>query len=307
MWFKQIQLFPLSEMVTTTPNKLAEQLEPLAFRSCLPSMPSSMGWVAPVDEEDAPLARGINGCIMICLQLEEKILPASVVNDSLKDKIKRIELHEARRVRAKEKLSYKDEVVQTLLPRAFSKFTQIYAYIDTRNGWLILNNTSPAKTELFISLFKKSLGEIIGSFDIAKPSAIVTHWLKTQDFPAIFSIEKSCVLQDPNEQHRMIRCQHQDLFANSIQALVKDGCEAIQIALRWHDRLDFVLSDDFSIRSIKLAEDDLAEINDGIETKLQKFDADLVMMSEMFAGLCTDLLAIFEKKNQAEPRLAATG
>ena len=307
MWFKQIQLFPLSEMVTTAPNKLAERLESLAFRPCLPSMPNSIGWVAPVDEEDAPLARGLNGCIMICLQIEEKIPPASVVNDSLKEKVKQIELNEARRVRAKEKLSYKDEIVHTLLPRAFSKFTQIFAYIDTRNGWLVLNNTSPAKTELFLSMFKKSLGEIVGSFDIVKPSAIVTHWLKTQDFPTIFSIEKSCVLQDPNEQHRMIRCQHQDLFANSIQSLVKDGCEAIQIALRWHDRLDFVLSEDFAIRSIKLADDDLAEINDGIETKQQKFDADLVMMSEMFAGLFTDLLAIFQKKTSGEPRLAATG
>ncbi len=307
MWFKQIQLFPLTEMVTIAPNKLAERLEPLAFRPCLPSMPSSMGWVAPVDGEEAPLARGINGCIMICLQLEEKILPASVINDSLKEKVKQIELNEARRVRAKEKLMYKDEVVHTLLPRAFSKFSQIYAYIDTRNGWLILNNTSPAKTELFLSMFKKSLGEILGSFDIVKPSAIVTHWLKTQDFPAIFSIEKSCVLQDPNEQHRMIRCQQQDLFAPSIQSLVKDGCEAIQIALRWHDRLDFVLADDFTLRGIKLAEDDLAEINDGIETKQQKFDADLVMMSEMFAGLFADLLPIFQKKTSQEPRLAATG
>lgn len=302
MWFKQFQLFRLTTSIQSSPNVLAERLESLAFKPCLPSMPSSSGWVSPIEEEDAPLTRGINGCIMMCLQIEEKILPASVVGQTLKDKIKQIELNEARKVRQKEKLSFKDEIVHTLLPRAFSKYTRIYAYIDTRNNWLILNTTSPAKTELFISMFKKSLGDGICSYDIVKPSAIITHWLKNKDYPASFSIEKSCVLQDPEQQNRVIRCQQQDLFAGSIQSLVKDGCEAIQIALCWHDRLNFVLSDDFSLRSIHLSDEDIVEINEEMETKQQKFDADFIMMSEMFTGLLNDLLRVFVKGNESESK-----
>lgn len=302
MWFKQIQLFELTSPIQSSPSALAQRLEPLAFNPCLPSMPSSMGWVSPIEEEGAPLARGLNGCIMICLQIEEKILPASVVTQTLKDKIKQIELNEARKVRQKEKLSFKDEVVHTLLPRAFTKFTRIYAYIDTRNGWLILNNVSPAKTELFLSMFKKSLGDGITTYETIKPSAILTQWLKNQDYPSTFSIEKSCVLQDPNQQNRMIRCQQQDLFVESIQSLVKEGCEAIQMALCWHDRLNFVMGDDFCLRSIRLAEQDIAEIQDEMETKQQKFDADFIMMTEMFAGLINDLLSIFVRNAQSEQK-----
>lgn len=306
MWFKQIQLFQLTTPVSSSASALAERLEALAFKPCLPSMPSSIGWVAPIDEEGAPLTRGVNGCLMICLQIEEKILPASVVTQALKDKIKKIEQDEGRRIRQKEKLSYKDEVTQTLLPRAFSKFTKIYAYIDTRNHWLLVNSTSAAKTELLVSLLKKSIGDGIGSVDIIKPSAILTHWLKTQDYPQSFSIEKSCVLQDPNEQHRMIRCQQQDLFASSIQTLVKEGCETIQMALCWQDRLSFVLGDDFLIRSLRLTEDDLLDIQEEIETKLQKFDADMIMMTEMVTGLITDLLDVFHKENQESTRFTQT-
>lgn len=291
--FKQIQLFQLTSPIQSSSTALAERLESLAFNPCLPSMPSSAGWVSPIDEEEAPLARGINGCIMICLQIEEKILPASVVGQTLKEKIKHIEIAEARKVRQKEKLNFKDEIIHTLLPRAFTKLTRIYAYIDTRNQWLILHTTSPVKTELFISMFKKSLGNGIDSFAVTKPSAIITHWLKTQDYPAFFAIEKACVLQDPDQQNRVIRCQQQDLFAASIQSLVKDGCEAIQIALCWHDRLNFVLANDFSLRSIRLAENDIAEINDDMETAQQKFDADFIMMTEMFSGLVKDLLSVF--------------
>jgi recombination associated protein RdgC len=309
MWFKQVQIFQLTSPIQSTPTLLAEKLEPLAFNPCLPSMPSSMGWISPLDEENAPLARGINGCIMFCLQLEEKILPASVVAQTLKEKIKKVEQNETRKIRQKEKLLFKDEVTQTLLTRAFTKFTRINAYVDTRNQWLILNSISPAKTELFMSMFKKSFGDGIAAMKVVKPSSIVTSWLKNRDYPETFSIEKSCVLQDPDQQNRVIRCQQQDLFSEGIQSLVKEGCEAIQIALNWHDKINFVIADDFSLRSIRLSDDDIAEIQDEMETKQQKFDADFIMMTEMYAGLITDLLTIFSETANAEPvkKLAMVG
>lgn len=309
MWFKQVQIFQLTSPIQLTANALADRLEPLAFVPCLPSMPSSAGWASPLQEDSAPLVRGLNGCLMICLQVEEKILPASVVTQTLKEKIKQIELAEGRRIRQKEKLSYKDEVTQTLLPRAFSKYSRIHAYIDTRNQWLVLNSISPKKTEAFLSLFKKSLGDGISSVEVIKPAAIITSWLKDKDYPQAFSIEKYCVLQDPDQQNRVIRCQQQDLFDMSIQSLLNDGCEAIQIGLCWHDKLAFVMSDDFSFRSIRLAEDDIAEIQDEMETRQQKFDADFIMMTEMYSGLINDLLAVFtkEKKHENVKKLALAG
>lgn len=306
MWFKQIQLFQLSAPIQSSAASFSERLEPLAFKPCLPTMPTSMGWVSPIDEDDEVLARGINGCIMICLQIEEKILPASVIGHTLKDKIKQIEMNEARKVRKNEKLNFKDEIIHTLLPRAFSRYTKIMAYIDTRHGWLVVNSISPAKTELLISLLKKSIGEIIENYEVVKPSSVITNWLKTQNYPKEFSIEKSCVLQDPNQQNRVIRCQEQDLFAGSIQSLVKDGCEAIQIGLCWQDRINFVLSDNFMLRSVRLADEDITDMKEDVETKQQRFDADFVLMSEMLTGMFDDLLATFEEKQQGQT-FAKTG
>jgi len=299
MWFKQVQLLKLTVPVESSAPALAELLESLAFTPCLPMMPSSSGWVPPIDEEGAPLALGVNGCIMICLQLEEKILPASVVNHAMKERVKQIEASESRKVRSKEKMNLKEDITHTLLTRAFSKYTRLYAYLDTRNGWLVINTVSPGKTELFVNMLKKSLGECVEAFDVVKPSAIITHWLKNKNYPQTISIEKSCVLRDPEKQNRVIRCQEQDLFDGSIQSLVKDGCEAIQMALCWYDRLNFVLADDFTLRSVRLADDDLIDTQDDLETKQQKFAADLVMMTELFTGLFNDLLGIFVKQNEA--------
>ncbi len=291
MWFKQVQLFELTKALAYSPDKLAEQLESMAFTSCLPSLPSAHGWVSPLDIEGAPLVQAMNGYMMICLQIEEKILPATVIRQELTEKIKLIEMRDDRRVSQKEKLSLKDEVMMTLLPRAFSKFTRLYAYIDTKNNWLIISTTNTNKIEQFINLFKRCVTENIRPKELKKLSPFMTQWLKNQNYPKEFSIEKSCLLQDPQQQKRVIRCQQQNLFAGSIQELIKDGCEVKQLAICWHDRINFVLADDFSIRSIQYQDDVLSEsTNIETETREQQFDADFFIMSATLSTLLLDLI-----------------
>ena len=136
--------------------------------------------------------------------------------------------------------------------------SRIYAYIDIKNNWLVLGSTNKKKTEQFLSLFKKSVGEPLNSFEIHKIPPVITQWVKNKDYPEAFSIEKKGVLQAPNQKTRIIRCQQQDLFVNSIHDFIKDGCELKQIALMWRDSIRFVLSEDFTVRSIKF-EDELID------------------------------------------------
>ena len=298
MWFKQIQLYKLPK-INLSLEDITAKLEQLAFTPCPPSFPYSTGWVSPVDEDDAPIIRSINGCMMVCIQVEEKILPNVVITQELKDKIKQIESGQDRKVRQKEKLSLKDEITFTLLPRAFSRLTRIYAYIDTKNNWLVIGSTNASKNEQFLTMFKRSICEDIQNLEVIKPTAIFTHWLKTQDYPSTFSIENAGVLQDPNQQKRVIRCQHQDLFAQSVQSFIKEGCEVKQLALCWQDRVKFVLAEDFTLRSIQYGEDILTQSKDVGETKQQHFDADFIIMTETITSLLRDLLPLFSKENEA--------
>ena len=193
-----------------------------------------------------------------------------------------------------------------MLTRAFTKLTTLYAYVDTRNLWLVLNSISPAKTELFISMFQKAFGECLEETEVIKPSALLTHWLKTQDYPQEFSIGKFCVLQDPNQQNRIVRCQQQDLFTSGVQSLFKEGFDVMQMELCWQDRIRFVIADDFSLRSVTLAEEDIIEMKETYESKQERFDADLILMSESMSGLFKDLYAIFKRKAESAnmPKLA---
>lgn len=305
MWFKQLQLFQLDKIIQTA-DELAGKLTSLAFTPCLPSMPFSIGWVSPIDEQDAeaPLVRALNNYMMICLQIEEKILPATVIRHELAKKIRQIETAEGRKVRQKEKLSLKDELIMTLLPRAFTKFSKIHAYIDKTRKQLILSTTNSKRIEQFLSLFKKSVDIDVQSLEVDKLSSLFTHWVKSQEYPTTFSIEKNGMLQDPNQQNRIIRCKQQDLFAPSIQSLIKDGCEVKQLGLMWQDRVTFVLLDNLTLQGIKFNDDILMQSKEmEPETKEQHFDADFLIMSGTFSLLLEDLLnlvsdAVAEKQQE---------
>lgn len=297
MWFKQAQLFQLTGLMRYSPMDLCEKLGELEYEECLPSLPYGAGWVAPVDEEDSPLVQSLNGYIMICLQIEEKILPSIVIRQELAKKMKQIESSADRKVTQKEKYALKDEITVTLLPRAFSKLTKVYAYIDTKNRWLILGTANAKKTEQFLSTFKKTFGNSINTFQIKKLSAIMTSWLKHQNHSSSFSIEKSCVLQDANHKSRVIRCKEQDLLASPIQSLIKDGCEIKQLALNWQDRIDFVLLDDLSIQSIQFKDEIIEKVKEmEAGTKQQQFNADFLIMTDTFDGLLKDLSEAFTEQ-----------
>jgi recombination associated protein RdgC len=233
---------------------------------------------------------------MICLLFEEKILPATVIKQELNLKVKELENQRGRKLGQREKLNLKDEIIHTLLPRAFSKLSRVYGYIDIKNNWLVINTTNPARIEKFIELFKRSVG-INAESITAKLSPTLTRWLIHSNYPRTLAVEKACVLVDPKNQKRIIRCQQQDLTANCIQLIIKDGCEVEQLAISWNEMIQFNLVKDFSLQSIKFQDRLIAQANEmEPETKRQQFNADFLIMTETLSKLVAELIATCIKK-----------
>lgn len=300
MWFKQLKIFQLIGNLPQSKSDLAEQLSALLFQSCLPTMPATLGWVPPVPEESEQLVREINGCQMICLQLEEKILPAIVIRQALEQRVNEIAATESRKVYAKEKQSLKDDIQLSLLPRAFSKLTRIYGYLDLKNRWLMVGTHNAKKLEQFLTLFQKTVELEAKPLTVKPLSPLLTQWLLKQNYPHHLAVEKAALLQDPRQKNRTVRCQQQDLFAQGIQAFIQEGCVVKQVALSWQDRVQFVIADDFTISGLKFEDSLLAEAKDHeAETKGQQFDTDFLIMTGTLAGLARDLLALFQEESAA--------
>jgi recombination associated protein RdgC len=307
MWFKQIQYFHLKAGLPYQPEYVTEALEGLLFEPCLPSLPVGMGFIPPLDQIDAPLVHAANGYLMVCLQVEEKILPSTVVRQALQERIKVIEHTQGRKVPYKEKQALQADIIATLLPRAFSRLKQIYAYVDTKRNCLILNAAHPKEIGYFLNSWKKVLPDhqLIAP-ELKDLSYVLTDWLQNHSYPQVLAIEKACVLQDPSQQSRTIRCQQQNLSATAIQSLLTDGCQVKQLALTWQDRVSFNLTSEFLLRGLDF-QDKLQSSNEGdAQTDQQQFDVDFILMTQAVAELMVDLLSLLSKADP-NPSLQTAG
>lgn len=77
-----------------------------------------------------------------------KILPSPVIKQALEAKIFKLEAEQGRKLKKTEKDSLKDEVLHSLLPRAFSRFSQTMMWIDTVNDLIMVDCASAKKRKI---------------------------------------------------------------------------------------------------------------------------------------------------------------
>lgn len=302
MWFKNLSIFRLTENFTLSPAELEQKLEPLIFRPCGHHEEFTFGWTSPLGKTSAQLVHSANGFMMMCGKKEEKVLPAAVVNELVQEKILETEDQQGRKLSKKERAAIKDELIFELLPKAFTFSRKIYAYIDPKGGWLIVDAASAKSAEDLLSLLRKCLGSLpaMPLNTIEKPAAIMTQWLLTNQTPDDITIEDECELRSPEEEGGIIRCKRHDLSLPEIKNHLDTGKQVIKLAISWADRLAFIIDENLSIKRLRfldLIQGQLADIETGNEA--ERFDADFSIMSMELANFLPRLLELFGGENKA--------
>lgn len=296
MWFKNLAIYRFTESFSLSPEDLEQKLRQHAFRPCGGHDEFSFGWTSPLGRASDALVHANNGFMMICAKKEEKVIPSSVINEMLQDKISEIEEREARKLAGKERTRIKDELIFDLLPRAFSFSKKTFAYIDSQGGWLVVDAASAKKAEDVLSQLRKCLGSLpvvpIGA--AVKPAAVMTQWLLNHDAPKDILIEDECELRSLEDEGGIIRCKRHDLALPEIKNHLDSGKQVIKLAMSWADRLSFVLDESLAVKRLKfldLVQEQAADIEalDDIE----QFDADFSIMSAELAQFFPRLLELF--------------
>lgn len=296
MWFKNLAIYRFTEPFTLSPETLEQKLLQQSFTPCGGHDEFSFGWTAPLGRSSDALIHANNGFMMICAKKEEKVIPSSVINEMLQDRISEIEEREARKLPGKERTRIKDELIFELLPRAFSFSKKTYAYIDSQGGWLVVDAASAKKAEDLLSNLRKCIGSLpvvpIGAS--IKPANIMTQWLLNHDSPKDIVIEDECELRSPEEEGGIIRCKRHDLALPEIKNHLDSGKQVIKLAISWADRLSFVLDESLTVKRLKfldLIQEQAADIEVFDET--EQFDADFSIMSAELAQFIPRLLELF--------------
>ena len=293
MWFKNLILYRFSKPFEYATETLEEKLAEHRFRPCGKSEMFSYGWVSPVPGGDS-LVHTSGQFLIFTARKEEKILPTSVVRDALKEKVDIIEHEQSRKIFKKEKEQLKDEIIRDLLPQAFNRSSLTSAYIDSRNGWLIVDASSFRKSEELTSALRNSLGSlpVLPPALKSAPAAIMTGWLQQPtSLSSSFVLGDECELKEPSAEGGIIRCKRIDLLSEEVSLHLSSGKQVSRIALQWNESLDSILSEDLCIKRLKFT-DTLQEQSDAldIEDKAGCYDADFTLMALTLERFLNELI-----------------
>ncbi len=290
MWFKNLRFYRLDAGFEAGEEALAEAMEGQRFRPCGSLQPMSLGWVAPMPalsraeggEETGPLVHVVNGCFLLCARKEERVLPAAVVNEALNLRIKEIELEESRQVRRKEKQEIKEQLVQELLPRAFTRSKRYSAYLAPGQRLLVADAATASLAEELLSLLREGLGSLPARplKVLGNPSEVMTGWLERQECHPGFSLGDECELVDPALEGGTVRCRRQDLAAEEIQSHLQAGKKVRSLALIWEERLSGILTEELAVKRLKfldLVKEESSKV--AAEEAAARFDADFSLMT----------------------------
>lgn len=293
LWFKNLMVYRLSREVSLSADEMEKQLSALSFTPCGSQDMAKTGWVSPMGSHSDALTHTVNGQIVICARKEEKILPSPVIKQELQAKIERLEGEQHRKLKKTEKDSLKDEVLHSLLPRAFSRFNQTFLWIDTVNDLIMVDAASAKRAEDTLALLRKSLGSLpVVPLTLENPIELtLTEWVRSKELPAGFTLMDEAELKAILEEGGVIRCKKQDLFSDEIAVHIEAGKLVTKLALDWQERIQLVLSDDGSLKRLKFS-DTLREQNEDIDREdfAQRFDADFILMTSELAALIKNLI-----------------
>lgn len=288
LWFKNLMVYRLSREVALNADEMEKQLSAFAFTPCGSQDMAKTGWVSPMGSHSDALTHAVNGQIVICARKEEKILPSPVIKQELQAKIERTEAEQHRKLKKTEKDALKDEVLHSLLPRAFSRFNQTFMWIDTVNDLIMVDAASAKRAEDTLALLRKSLGSLpVVPLTMESPIELtLTEWVRSGEMPAGFAIQDEAELKAILEEGGVIRCKKQNLISDEIAVHIEAGKLVTKLAVDWQERIQLMLSDDGSLKRLKFA-DTLREQNDDIDRDdfAQRFDADFILMTSELAAL----------------------
>lgn len=300
MWFKNLKIYRFSKPFSIDSEQLETLLTEKSFKPCASTQASSFGWVSPLgnsqDDNSVLLTHTIAKTTMLCVRQEERILPSSVINDSLNEKLDAIQTETGRRPVGKHKQSIKDELILTLLPKAFTRSKRTYAYFDQDTQLMIVDASSNNKAEELVELLRQTLGSlpVVPLKTNTLPSILMTSWLKGNDLEDDFLIKDECELRESDDEGAILRCKRQDLGSDEIQMHLDSGKEVTKLAINWNDALECIIEDDFSIKRLKFSDELLDQASDdGAEDASAAFDADFNIMTGELARFIPRLVEVF--------------
>lgn len=283
MFFKNARIYQLTEAYPCSGNGFDKVLNEYKFKPCTGQMAVSMGFDSPIEQAKS-IAQHLDDVTLIAVRYQEKLLPAAVINEELAPRIASAESEKGRPLSRKEKQALKEELLQCLLPRAFSRSTLIRAIIDQEYGLIIIDTPSASRAEDLLALLRKALGSlnVVPCIDANKLTQAMQHWVASTNLPNGYTLGHSVRFKAPDEEGAVAKFENHLLSADEVQSHVEDKL-VTEIELHKPDVMTLRITDNFTLKRIHWHEFTQAKNEDlGWEDLLLRLHADILVARAAF-------------------------
>lgn len=309
--FKNACVYTLKRPEAIDMARLNELLTAYPFSPCAANDMSRTGW-RPITRDSDRFYYAAGKNILLVAQNQKKMLPSPVVREILNARVEKLEQEQSRRLKSPEKATLKEEVLHSLLPRAFTRdsFTQIW--IDLERGRIVVDTLSPRNAETALALLRKSLGSlpVVPIMAASPPAMELTAWLKMQRAPAPFMLGDitTAKVESVLEAGATTTFKKEPVCSETLETSLSDGRIASSIAVQHERRFrtDVTLSDDLVFKRIGYsdvfieANNDIAVEDDENEAQaLARKDADFILMCDTLGSVIADTLAAFGGESES--------
>ncbi|MBS0390005.1 MAG: recombination-associated protein RdgC [Proteobacteria bacterium] len=301
--FKNIIVYRIAPGWQADLTALEEALARTPFQECGATQEKSSGWVPPRGDAHGALAESVGGQWILRFMTEAKMLPATVLARKVQEKAAQIEQQTGRKPGKKETKELKDEARLDLLPMAFTKQGSTWVWMDREAGLLVLDTGAQGRADEITSLLVEQLpGLSLALLDTqTSPQTAMALWLKEQEAPAGFSVDRECELKAPDESKSVVRYARHPLDIEEVQGHIAAGKLPTKLAMTWDERVSFVLTEGLQLK--KLAFQDT--VFEGQTQDDAGFDADVAIATGELCKLIPDLIAALGGEGRTEIGAAA--
>lgn len=289
MWFKNLIIYRLPDGWTMPLVELESRLSNRPLQPCNSFEMFSRGWVHSSSAQR--YVHNTNGQYLIALGVEQKLLPSSIIKQVAVERAEELAQQQGFPVGRRQMRELKERVTEELRARALSRRRITRAWIDTVNGWFIVDAAGGARADELVETLRDTLGSLPVQFMETQlvPHSSMGAWLALGDAPLRFILDHDLELQTADKTKATVRYVRHPLEGKEIQDHVAGGKYVTRLGLTWADRVSFVLTDKLQVKRVEFLEiaKDKPE-GEGISPE-EQFDIDFLLMTGELSQMLSDL------------------
>lgn len=277
--FRNLRFYRITSPWPESEEELSRKLAENPFSPCGAYSERAAGWEMPVEYDDAPLCRRVNGCDLLQLRTQSRVLPVAAIKEAMEEKVLEYRNRMAQEPPRGEMRRLKEETRDELLPKALLRSERTQACFMPQESLLVVNAGTDSKADWFIEQLRPCFKEFVCTpltFNHAPADLLRRIFLG--ETPAGFALGRECRMQDVSDAKSIATWRGFELSDSSIRSQVAEGMNLTHLGVEFEQVLSCVISRDGVVSKFRFVEGDAVDTPD-TEDPLARLDADFVLLA----------------------------